>query len=67
MRMVKIKLTLQVPYYDDREYLSDKVAALLRQIADFSETSVREMPMGNPAGTTKVLPGGAFSWEPIEN
>jgi len=66
MEMVKINLILQVPYEDDRTFLSDKVAMLLREIADFSEKSVRKTSFENPAGVTKVLQSGTFSWEPFE-
>lgn len=63
MKMVQLRLVLQVPFEEEKDFLSDKVAALLREIADFSEQSVRVVPMGNLLGETKVLKAGAFSWE----
>ena len=66
MRIVKIRFVVEVTYDDDREFLSDKVAMLLREIADYSEKSVRDLAEKNHAGVTRQMPSGAFSWEPVE-
>jgi hypothetical protein len=70
LRIVKINMMLHIPYENDKGFLSDKVALLLREIADFSEKSVREKAepySPSPPGVLKVLQTGAFSWEPIND
>jgi hypothetical protein len=64
----RITLHLEVNYVEEGDsFLTDRLAALLREIADFSEKAVRDKDGGaNPEGCQKELPSGKFSWERVD-